>query len=63
MSNGNTSGGVVSPYRFEPWASDSDKDGDNGSVREDKMPVACSQRIGACCFSVQLTVYKGFCIY
>ena len=36
ISDGNTFGGIVEPYRFKPYASLSDEDGDNGGVREDE---------------------------
>ena len=36
ISDGNSFGGIVEPYCFEPCASDSDEDGDNGSVGEDE---------------------------
>ena len=36
ISDGNALGGIIEPYRFEPYARDSDKDGDNRSVREDE---------------------------
>ena len=36
ISDGNAFGGIIEPYRFEPYASDSDEDGDNGAVREDE---------------------------
>ena len=36
ISDGNAFGGIVEPYRFEPCASDSDKDCDNGGGGEDE---------------------------
>ena len=34
ISDGNVVGGIMDSYRFEPCASDSDEDGDNGGVCE-----------------------------
>ena len=36
ISDGNTFGGIMENYRFEPCVSDSDEHGDNGGVGEDK---------------------------
>ena len=35
ISDGNAFGGIMEPYRFKPYASDSEEDGDNGGVHED----------------------------
>ena len=57
---GNAFGGIVEPYHFEPYASNSEEDGNTSSVGEDERLVVCSLQIGRFCFSVQLTVYKGY---
>ena len=36
ISDGNTFGGIVEPYSFKPYASDSYEDVDNGGVGEDE---------------------------
>ena len=55
----------MEPNRFEPCASESDKDGDHGGVREDGNAgrSRVQNTLVGFVFPFKLKVEKGFCIH
>ena len=64
ISEGKAFGGIVEPHRFSSLLEVIQKKmATLEMLVKMKTLVACSLQIGRFCFSIQLMVYKGFCIY